>query len=493
MHTHRTEFQTAVAELWRLAWPETSQNDAEATAVLVVRFETLLANGSVPRAELRDPLASYNIYSAAELDSIVAPFSISAYFEALQAPTASLAEINADAPSFFAALGQALQQTPLSDVKAYLKWRLLSSHAARLSEPIAVRHWQFFGHYLNGQAAMPPRWEFCFAETEQVLGELIGHYFVEKYFSPNSKSMMIKMMSYLQRAFQSRVHTLSWMDAATQEAALRKSRAMASKLGYPDVWDSLAGLPAFSPETFFENVVAASGYQNWKEVQAAGKPYDHTKWFMYPHQVNAYNAPSQNEIVFPAGILQPPFFSETQHAAMNMGGIGMVIGHELTHGFDDQGSQFDHTGNLSDWWSAQSKAQFAEKTACVSDLYSSYSINGTHVNGALTLGENIADFGGVAEAFFAYQLMKSENASCCGLPSGFPLSDTQLFFVAFAQTWCDVRTPQSELLRLRTDPHSPPRFRVNGPLSNFPPFYEAFSCPAGSKMVRPAADRCEVW
>jgi putative endopeptidase len=347
----------------------------------------------------------------------------------------------------------------------------------------------FYGRELSGQKEIEPRWKRCVQATDDAVGEILGKAFVERQFAGESKTMALEMIQGIESAFAANLPDLSWMDDATRARAMEKMKALTNKIGYPDHWRDYSSL-TFKKGDFFGNEIAARRFEARREVDRIGKPVDKTEWHMTPPTVNAYYNALANEMVFPAGIMQSPFFHRDFPAPMNYGGIGLVMGHELTHGFDDQGRKFDPKGRLEAWWDPSASKKFEERTACVEKLYEGYEVQpGVHLNGKLTMGENIADMGGVKEAYRAYHDWAGRQGDPEEKVAG--LTPDQLFFVSFAQTWCTVASPEFERLRATVDPHSPPRFRIQGPLSNFPAFAKAFGCAEGTPMN--PKNKCEIW
>lgn len=480
----RGKYVAHVAKMLELAGEKAA--DAKADADRVMAFETGLAKLAKPRAELRDPM---KIYHRLELDGLKksAPgLDWDAYFAA--AEMSQVKEINVATPEFFVGLDKQVASADAATLRAYLRWHVVSSAAPALSKPFVDESFNFYARALRGQKENAPRWKRCGAMTNFAFGELLGKIYVETYFPGDSKAKARDMVLRVENAFGAGLASLDWMDDATRAAAKGKLAAVANKIGYPDKWIDY-GPVEVKKDDFFGNLKRAGLFLHRREAKKLGQKVDRAEWGMTPPTVNAYYNPSWNEMVFPAGILQPPFFDRSFPMAMNFGGMGLVMGHELTHGFDDEGRMFDAGGTMKEWWAAAVSEKFTQKAACIENLYTSYEIQpGVHVNGKLTLGENIADFGGLKSSFNAFQQWKKENP---GAPAVAGLTDDQLFFVGFAQTWCQLATPEVERERVKTDPHSPAMFRVNGPLSNFPAFAATFACKEGTPMHR--ADTCAVW
>jgi len=373
--------------------------------------------------------------------------------------------------------------------RAYLRWHLVHALAEDLPARMRTAHFELFERRLRGQAEPSPRWQECVGASDAALGEALGRVFVARRFSGDNKRVATEMIAEVERAFADALPRLAWMDDATRQRALEKMHAIVNKVGYPEVWREYGALAVGSEH--LANVIAASRFERQRQVALIGKPVDDREWLMTPPTVNAYYLASGNEMVFPAGILQPPFFAAEYPMARNFGGIGMVMGHELSHGFDDTGRKYDGAGRLTEWWGAEVIGRFEDRAACVERLYSSYEVQpGLRLNGKLTLGENIADLGGVRQAHGAYRTWAAAHGGDVE-PAVPGLTNEQLLFVAYGQIWCSHATPEAERVLVLTDTHSPARQRVNAPLSNLPAFWEAFSCEEGTPMH--PASVCEVW
>jgi len=480
-----TEYRGHVARMLWLAGEKRPSAAADAGAVL--RFETRLAQASKPRAELRDPDKTYHKLDRAGLAALTPNLPWEAYFEGLGRP--DLDGINVTTPEFFQALDKELKEADAITRGAYLRWHLVHGLQDLLPEKFAQEDFSLYGKLLQGQKELEPRWKRCVAEADAGLGEILGKAFVDRHFPGDSKQIALEMIQRVEAAFAARLPELDWMDPSTREVALGKLHAVRNQIGYPDRWRSYAGLTV-KPDAWLADGLGARSFETKRQIDKVGKPVDHAEWLATPPTVNAYYHPLFNEMVFLAGILQPPFFDRSFPTPMNFGAIGMVMGHELTHGFDDQGRKFDSKGRLVEWWAPEVAQRFQERAQCVDDLYSGYEVQpGVHLNGKLTLGENIADLGGIKQAYVAYQEWKKEQgAPKLDLPG---ITDDQLLFLGYAQAWCTVTTPEFDKLRATTDSHSNPRSRVNGPLSQLPAFATAFSCPAGAPMN--PEKKCEVW
>jgi putative endopeptidase len=480
----RDDYVKHMAKLFGLAGDPADKASAEATAVLA--FETSLAKASMPRVDLRDPNKTYHKMTVAEAQALTPAFSWKTYFAAVGQP--GLGEINVGQPDFFKALDAQLTSTSLQDWQKYLRWRLLDTTAPGLSEPFVTEDFEFHGKQLRGTKENLPRWKRCVQATDQNLGEALGQFYVQKYFPPEAKAHALEMVHNLIAALRDDLQTLTWMGPQTRAQATAKLQAFGVKIGYPDKWRDYTAL-TIDRARYMQNEMRASEFEFHREAKQIGKPVDRTEWGMTPPTVNAYNRSSMNEIVFPAGILQPPFYDPKADDAVNYGGMGAVIGHEITHGFDDQGSKFDGKGNLKDWWTADDLKNFHERSQCVSDQFDGYVVDGDlHENGKLVLGESIADLGGLAISYSAYE------KSLQGRPrppdrDGF--TPEQRFFLGWVQVWGANERLEYERLLANTNPHPLPRFRGNGPLSNMAEFAMAFGCKKGDAMVREKA--CKIW
>ncbi len=450
----------------------------------VVALEKALATIQKPRAELRDPDKTYHPTPLAEL-----PWGDlwRGYLAGRGAEEVAL--VNLRNPEYFAALEEAVSGVSSEALEDYLLWHTIRMAHEGLSPEIGERVFAFYGQRLGGQKERQSRWERCVSMTDQALGEQLGQLYVASSFSGSSRPKAQKMVDDIAATFLANLPDIDWMDAPTRAAASRKLGTLLPKIGHPTVWRDYAGVEV-EPGAYLEAMVSTRRYSaNWN-LSKHGEPVDHSEWYMSPPTVNAYYTPFGNQIVFPAGILQAPFFDDAFPAAVNYGGIGMVIGHEITHGFDDGGRKFDDQGKLRQWWTDEAAAAFVERAACVERSYSAIEARpGEFIDGKLTLGENIADIGGIKLALGGYHRDLADRGAT-GATIG-PVSGDQLFFVAFAQGWCAQTAPGEESRRLVTDSHSPPRWRVNGALRHVPEFAETFSCAADAAMR--AEETCQVW
>jgi putative endopeptidase len=461
-----------------------SERDAKKVADDVMAIETELAKASKTRLERRDPATMYNKIDRAGVEKAAPGFPWGAYFKALGVP--ELSDINVTSVTFLEAVGKLLETVKADAWQSYLTWTILRSTAGALPKKFVDESFRLY-QTLTGQKDQRARWKRCVEGTTIALGELAAQPFVKKHFAGESKAAAEAMVIEISNAFAREVETLDWMDAATKARALEKLRAMAYLIGYPSKWRTYEF--AIDRKSYAANVLAARAWEEKRRLSKIGKPLNREEWQMSPPEVNAYYDAQLNHMVFPAGILQPPFYDVKASPAVNLGSVGVVVGHELTHGFDDEGSQYSGSGNLEDWWSPEVSKKFKAKTGCVAAQYAAYEpLPGLHVDGRLTLGENIADLGGVKFALAALRELQ-KKAKVQRVADG--LTEEQQFFVAHGQAWCAEYREEIERLMVQTNPHSPPRFRVIGPLSSTPAFAEAFSCAEGSPM-RPKTT-CAVW
>ena len=463
---------------------------ATGDAKKIMAFETSLAKASRTRVELRDPQKNYNKMSQADLQKLTPNWNWADYFVAIN--LAEPGDINVGQPEFFKAANAAFTSTSIEDWKTYLRWHLINAAAEDLSDDFVNEDFTFKEGVLRGTKQIKPRWKRVVASTDEGLGDALGKLYVADYFPPEAKARALEMINNLKAALADRIKTLDWMDEPTKQEALKKLAAMNVKIGYPDKWRDYS-LLKIDRGPYVLNTMRAANFEVNRELKKIGKPVDRTEWGMTPPTVNAYYNANMNEIVFPAGILQPPFFEPKADDAVNYGGMGAVIGHEMTHGFDDQGRQFDASGNLRDWWSPESAAKFKDRSQAVVQQYSEYEpIPGVHINGEMTQGENIADIGGVKLAYAALQKALEKNPQAREQKID-GLMPEQRFFLGWAQVWRANQREQDLRLRLNTDPHSPTRYRCNGPISNMSEFAKAFNLPADCPMVRPPDKRVNIW
>ena len=482
--TLRATYVQHVTKMLVLSGMPAAAAQQQATAILA--FETALARASRPIEAMRDVQKLHHRLDAAGLEKLTPKLPWERFFAAFG--QSDLSAINVQTPEFFPALSKEIGKAALPTLKAYLRYQALSATAGLLPDAVYQQHFDFQGRTLAGQKEPQPRWKRCIGATEQAMGEAIGQLYVRERFAGNSKELALDMIHGIADAFAASLPALAWMDETTRQAALVKKGTLAWKIGFPEEWRGYSKL-TITRDSHFANAVAARGFEASRLLAQVGKPVDRKEWGMNAQTVNASYNPLQNAFTYPAGILQPPFFHKDYPVAMNLGGMGFVIGHELTHGFDDQGSKFDAQGVMTDWWTPASVKGFEERTACIDQQYSAFEVEpGVHVNGKLTLGENIADNGGLKQAWDVLQARQKERGEG---PTVAGLTEDQLFFVAAAQVWCTEATPEVERLQVQTDPHSPSKFRVVGPALNHPGFARAFACPAGAPMNPPR--QCAVW
>ena len=462
--------------------------DAVKNAETVMNIETKLAQASSTRKELRDPVKNYNKTDLAGLKKIAATFDWDNYFLTLGLKNTK--EINVGQPKFIGEMAKMVNTMPVDQWKIYLKWNLIREAASCLSSSFEKEHFAFYGTVLSGIKEMKPRWKRILNNTSSSLGEAVGQLYVEKYFPPEAKKRMLELVGNLKIALKERIEKLNWMSDATKKEAVAKLEKINVKVGYPDKWIDYSSL-TITKDSYYENLMAATRFYFLRDLDKIGKPVDRMEWGMTPQTVNAYYSPNMNEIVFPAGILQEPFFFLKADDAVNYGAIGVVIGHEMTHGFDDQGCQYDKDGNLKNWWSKEDAINFENQTKTILDHYNEYKIlDSLHVDGKLTLGENIADMGGITVAYVALQKAlqgKDANAKI----DGFTID--QRFFLSYAQVWRQNMRDKEAMRRLKEDVHSPHEARVNALLYNVPAFYKAFNIQPTDKRFIPENKRAVIW
>jgi putative endopeptidase len=465
--------------------------DNEATAKkeaqAVMDIETKLADAAFKRVQMRDPKNRDHKMKVAELAALAPNFRFERFFVATGAP--AFAEVNVVPPDFFQKVNGTVESVSVDDWKTYLRWHLIRATAQTLSEAFVKESFSFNGQYLAGQKEIQPRWKRCVQTTDGLLGEALGKPYVDETFGADGKARMLKMVNALEEALGQDIQSLDWMTPDTKKQAMVKLQAITNKIGYPDNWRDYGTVKIVRGD-FLGNAQRARSFEIKRNLNKIGKPLDKKEWVMTPPTVNAYYSAPNNDINFPAGILQPPFFDRDTDDAVNFGSIGVVIGHELTHGFDDQGSKFDAQGNLTNWWTQADRDEFEKRTGCIADEYSSFiAVDDVHLNGRLTLGENTADNGGLRIALAAMRNAMAKDAKMAQTKDGF--TPEQRFFLGFAQVWCQNSTPESSRLLAKTDSHSPGQYRVNGTLQNSADFAKAFGCKAGQKMV--SANACHVW
>ncbi len=481
----RTKYREHVTTMLSLLGdtPETAAAGADA----VLRIETALAEASRTPVALRDREAQYNKKTLAELAALTPELKWEPYFKAIDANGVDFVIVGQ--PEFFQRVNEMLTSVQIADWRAYLKWHLIHNTAPYLTEALDRENFHFYSEVMRGVKQMQPQWKKAVSAIDRQMGEALGKLYVAKFFTPDAKQRMDDLVKNILAAYRVRIEASDWMGADTKRQALVKLAAITPKIGYPNKWRDYSALEIHA-DSYVQNVLRAEAFESRYRMARLGKPVDRNRWGMTPPTVNAYYNSTLNEIVFPAGILQPPFFDPQADDAVNYGGIGAVIGHEMTHGFDDQGSRSDAEGNLKNWWTAEDRARFVAKTDKLAKQFDAcVAVDDLHVNGRLTLGENIADLGGVAISYAAYQ--KSLDGKPAPVIDGF--TGAQRFFIGFAQVWRGSIRDADQRLLLRTDPHSPAQFRTLIPLSNIQAFYDAFDVKPGDKMYRAPEDRVEVW
>lgn len=461
--------------------------DAKAKAAIVIGIETRLAKGAMNAVEQRDPQKQYNPFTKDELLKTYPKINWNMYFTSLGLKTPETIILNQ--PAYYAQLNAVIDSVSIADWKVFLKWKLISEAAPYLSSAFVNESFKFNGTILAGKKEMKPRYKRVQASTDNVLGEALGKLYVDKYFNAESKKRVEVMIDNLIAAYRERINSREWMSPETKKQAQLKLDKIIRKIGFPDTWINYAAL-TITKESYWKNVSAGSQFQFNRMIAKIGKPVDRMEWGMTPPTVNAYYNPTSNEIAFPAGIMQVPFFDPAADDAYNYGVMGSIIGHELTHGFDDQGSQFDAEGNLKMWWTEEDYKNFTSKTKLIVDQFNNYkALDTLHVNGELTQGENIADLGGLTMAYYAYQ--KSLNGKKSPVIAGY--TGEQRFFIAWAQGWKILMRDAYLKQMIATNPHSPGSFRAIGPLSNMQEFYDAFGVKPGDGMYRPVEKRVMIW
>lgn len=483
----RQSFVAHVAKMLTLLGEDSAA--ARADADTVMEMETAMAKASKSRTDLRDPIANYHKFAVEDVLRQFPNTPMTVYLNALGMD--HLPEIIIRQPEFFQALYALSAERPLADWKVYLRWHLLNASAARLNAAVETESFAFFGKVLRGQPDQEPRWQRAARAIDSHVGEALGELFVAKYFPPEARARMLELVGNVKAVFQDRLKKLEWMTDATRAKALAKFDRFTQKIGHPEKFRDYSSVEV-RPDDYLGNIRRAALFESRRELARVGKPVDKTEWHMTPQTVNAYFNPSQNEIVFPAGILQPPFFEAEADDAVNYGAIGVVIGHEITHGYDDQGRKYDADGNLNDWWTEADAKAFEARAQKVVDQYDAYEVlPGLHVNGKLTLGENIADLGGTSVAYEALERALAKDPAKRKPIDGF--TPEQRFFLSLSQVW-RMNCREAEARRLiTTDPHSPGQFRGIGPHVNTPEFYEAFGIKAGMPMWRAPELRAKIW
>jgi endothelin-converting enzyme/putative endopeptidase len=484
--TIRKQYVEHLAKMLTLAGSSPEQAQKDATGILA--FETALAKASMPVTDRRDPEKIYHLQTTETFYQTFPEPSFTAFRQSMRSP--EIKELNNANPAFISAMIAEVQDTDLDTLKAYMRYHLLTGSANRLPRRFDDENFNFYGRVMTGQPEQSARWKRCSNSVNGALGEALGQVYVEQYFAGDSKAKMLEMVHDIENAMDRDLDQLDWMSAATKAKAKEKLKGVANKIGYPDKWRDYTKLEVKADDAL-GNKFRGTAFENDRQLAKIGQPVDHSEWGMTPPTVNAYYDPSMNDINFPAGILQPAFYDQKQDDAVNYGHIGAVIGHELTHGFDDEGRKFDAKGNLSDWWTAEDAKKFDTRTDCLVNEYGSFTaVDDVKVNGKLTLGENTADNGGLVLAYLAYlERAKTNKVDLTKKINGY--TSPQRFYIGYAQNYCENSRPEVIRQQVLTDPHSPDHFRVTGAIVNQPGFAAAFSCKKGTPMV--PANSCRVW
>ena len=490
--TIRKQYTDHMVKMFKLLGDTDDKAVAEANDVM--QIETALAKGSMDRVAMRDPANRYHMMSVADLQKLSPNYDWTVYLDGIGMP--QVKDIDVMSPGYVTTVNQMLTTQPLQAIKAYLRWHALHEAAPLLSKPFEDENFAFFSQTLQGQKEEQPRWKRCTRLTDRALGEAVGQDWVKQNFPPDAKANMEKLVHALEASMAADLKTLPWMSDATKAEARMKLDAITDKIGYPSHWRDYSSV-VVKRDDLLGNVQRADWFEEKRDLDKLGKPVDPTEWGMTPPTVNAYYNPPQNNINFPAGILQPPFYDNAMDPAVNFGGIGVVIGHEMTHGFDDQGSKYDLHGNVKVWWTPEDLAKFKERTECTAKEYDGFeAAPGQNVNGHLTLGENTADNGGLRIAYQALMDVLAKDGAAAepgyidGKRDGY--TPAQRFFITFGQVWCQNQTEQSARVSAKTDPHSPGEWRTNGSVQNFDEFGKAFGCKVGQPMM-PASGGCRTW
>ena len=464
----------------------TPTNQAKLNAEQIFLLEKRLATAQMARVEMRDPYKTYNKFLLTDFQKKTPSINWNEQFKLLGIPSQD--SILVSAPNFIIEVNNTLSDTPIENLKTYLTWNILKGAASYLSSPFVKASFDY-SKFLSGQEAQTPRWQRMSSLTDGTIGELLGQLYVAKHFKPEAKERMKELLVNMRTAFANRINRLDWMSETTKKKALDKLNAFTPKVGYPDQWKNYDGLE-INPESFYQNMKNASIWAYQDNINQIGKPVDRTKWGMTPPTVNAYYSPTMNEIVFPAGILQFPFFSADADDAINYGGIAAVIGHEMSHGFDDSGSQYDNDGTLRNWWTPEDLSKFKAKTVQLGTQFDQYTVVDTiHVNGKFTMGENIGDLGGLNIAYEAFKMTKQGQSK----KKIDGLTPDQRFFLAWAQVWRGSSRPEMAAQMIQTDPHSPGQYRTIGTPVNMDAWYEAFNVKPGDKLYKKPEDRIKIW
>ena len=483
----RDEYRKHVTRMFELF----GFDNAEARADVVIRLETRLAKAAYTNVELRDPQVNYNMMSLDQLQELVPQLNWKTYFAAFGV---SLDSLSIGQVPHLQEAGRLLADEPLEDIKTLFYWQVIDGAASYLTTDIYMQNFHFYGQILSGREEPSPLWKRAVGIVNGTLGEAVGQMYVRKYFPEENKARMLALVHNLQKALGQRIENLEWMSRETKDKALEKLNAMTIKIGYPDTWRDYSKLEIDSKDTYYANLQRAAKFEQEYSLSYLGKPVDRTKWYMTPQTVNAYYNPSSNEICFPAGILQYPFFDMSADDAFNYGAIGVVIGHEMTHGFDDQGCQFDKDGNMQNWWKPEDKIAFDLRTKVMEEAFNRIEVApGVHANGAFTLGENIADHGGLQVSYLAFCNNEAAKAEADRLQTRDGFTPAQRFFLAYANVWAGNIRPEEILQRTKSDPHSLGRWRVNGALPQIDAWYEAWNVTPESPLYVAPENRVSIW
>lgn len=481
----RKEYLNHISKIFTLLGE--SQASADAKAKTILSFESDLAKASMTKVQQRDPQAVYHKMNVEEVSKLAPSINWASLIKSLGAEKGTYLIVGQ--PEFFKQVEKQLSTTKIETLQDYLTWQLVGTFAPKLSSAFVNENFHFYGTVLTGVKQLKPRWKRILQDADNSLGEALGQVYIEKTFSAEAKKRCLEMVNNLQSTFQDRIEKLDWMEAGTKQKAITKLNGFMKKIGYPDKWRDYSKLDIVR-DSYVKNIINSNIFSFNRMMSKIGRPVDKTEWLMTPPTVNAYYEPSMNEIVFPAGILQPPFFNPEADDAVNYGGIGAVIGHEITHGFDDQGRQYDAEGNLKNWWASSDSNQFVQKANRVVEQFNRYKVlDSISINGKLTLGENLADLGGLSISYAAFK--KTEEGKSKEKIDGF--TPDQRFFLGWAQGWRNNIRDEALAQRIKIDPHSPGKFRTNGPLSNMPEFYAAFDIKPGDAMYQPDSLRAKVW
>ncbi len=481
----RDKYVEHIATIFTLLGDSGSEAGVKARAV--VALESSLAGSALSRVQRRDPHLTHHKMSASDFEALAPALNFNLYFAETNTPT--FTQMNVAVPDFYKNLSRLLETTGMNDIRSYLTFHYVSSYAPSLSKDFVDANFNFYSKYLTGAQELQPRWKRCVQATDANLGEALGQKYVQIAFAGQSKERTQELVNLIEQEMRKDIQSLSWMSDATKQQALAKLHGVTNKIGYPEKWKDYSSVE-ISKKDYLSDVRQSREFEERRDLDKIGKPVDRKEFGMTPPTVNAYYSPLQNNINFPAGILQPPFYNNAADMAINFGAIGAVIGHELTHGFDDQGRQFDADGNLRDWWTTQDADEFKQRADCISNEYSGFSpMEGVHLDGKLTLGENGADNAGIRLAFMALTDAIQQGLVNHSSLDGY--TPQQRFFLGYAQVWCQNIRPEASRQRAYTDPHSPGRFRVDGVVQNTPTFASAFGCSAGQPMV--SANACRVW